>query len=342
MIKIVGSNYCYQGEKLASPEIIRVMDHHYNEELLCYPIKTLLDNSVCNPRDHLVVFDHVLQHQDHLQDYQLLCLPIFVVNACEEFNSYRLDPDWNMRSCTFNFMINKVRLHREFLLLLIEHFALTDYSYTLCWKQASVRRENLIRYTHNEFYQQLIRTTKVHIPTRQFLLGSETLLDRGLRYHHITNVHNYQQFLQKQVFEPSCISVITEPAFFERETIITEKTIMAIWAGTLPIWVGGWRIPDYMRSRGFDVFDDIVDHSYQDLADPFDRCYSAIERNLDLFHARNRVYDLIDAVRPRLKHNLDLLKQNCFRQEIAKNLGSYPAEIAKMLQEPGPIGVDTV
>jgi len=115
---------------------------------------------------------------------------------------------------------------------------------------------------------------------------------------------------------------------------------MAIWGGTIPIWVGGWRIADYLRDQGFDVFDDIVDHSYQNLDDPFDRCYSAVERNLDLFRDLGRVQNLIPTLRPRLQHNLDLLKQNCFRQEIVKNLPAYTTDIVKMLQEPLPIGID--
>jgi hypothetical protein len=93
---------------------------------------------------------------------------------------------------------------------------------------------------------------------------------------------------------------------------------MAIYGGTVPIWVGGWRIADYMRDQGYDVFDDIVDHSYQTLTDPAQRVQQAIVRNIDLL--KNGTTPTVD----RLKHNLDLLKENNFQQQVNSLIGTYP------------------
>lgn len=313
MIQFVGSNYRYQGEKLSRPEIICVWDHHYNEETQSYPVHDLLGNSVCNPHDHIVVFDHVLVHEDQLTEYNLVCLPLFLSRTCQQFINQHITINWANKNVCFNFMINKPRLHREFLLVLLEHFKLTDYNYTLCWQEVTVSRVV-------EKYQEIFTNTKINIKPKQFLLGQENLLTRGLQYKHITNSENYQQFLQKNIFEPSCISLITEPAFYERETIITEKTIMAIYSGTIPIWVGGWKIPDYMRNLGFDVFDDLVDHSYQSLDNPWDRCFYAIQQNLGLLNNKDQLVNFIKTNAARFQHNLDLLKTNCFKQEVSRIL----------------------
>ena len=72
-----------------------------------------------------------------------------------------------------------------------------------------------------------------------------------------------------------------------------------------------------MREQGFDVFDDIVDHSYQNLLDPYDRVYAAVDRNLSLLQDFNRASEFIANNQDRLQHNLDLVKTNKFQEQCA-------------------------
>ena len=141
-----------------------------------------------------------------------------------------------------------------------------------------------------------------------------------------------RQLLQRQVFEPTCVSLITEPCYLEREIMITEKTILAIYAGTLPIWAGGWRLPDAMRDLGFDVFDDIVDHSYSTLADPVARLDQALIKNQRLLTNFDLVRDFIAANQQRLQHNVDLVEQNVFLDLVKKQVQHMPKlrEIAEL------------
>jgi hypothetical protein len=307
------------------------VDHHYNEELHEFPVKKLLENSV-DPYAHTVIFDHVLQHDDELKEYNLICLPILMANYTNQFIQQRIVTDWSHKYRTFNFMINKIRFHRTFLLMLLQMFDLRDCEYTLCWKHTDVNQNAMIRETDNIAYQKIILSTDITTAPRQYLFGTERLLDQGLQYGSITNPEVYERFLQEKVFEPTCISLITEPAFFERETIITEKTIMAIYGGTIPIWVGGWRIADYMRDQGFDVFDDIVDHSYQDLTDPWDRCYYAIERNVNLLRDFDTVQKFVYNNKHRLQANLELLESNTFINNIQQIVKQQPEKIKKELE----------
>jgi hypothetical protein len=218
------------------------------------------------------------------------------------------------------------------MLMLLEMFDLRDCEYTLCWKHTDVNQNAMIRETENIAYQKIILSTDITTEPRQYLFGTERLLDQGLQYGSITNPEVYERFLQKKVFEPTCISLITEPAFFERETIITEKTIMAIYGGTIPVWVGGWRIADYMRDQGFDVFDDIVDHSYQDMPDPWDRCYYAIERNLHLLRDFDTVQKFVYNNKHRLQANLKLLESNTFINNIQQIVKQQPEKVKKELE----------
>lgn len=311
MIDVVGSTYCYQGEQLVSPEIIVVKDHHYNEEQQCFPIEQLLENSVCNPREHTVIFDHVLQHNDVLKDYKLVSFPSFLARENTEFIQQNIQPDRFNKTATFNFMINKPRPHRVRLLEMIEEFELTDYCYSLAWQTNTVN----------------------NIPVTDYRFGPEVVMERGIRNGSFRNAHTYQDLLQKTVFEPTCVSLITEPAYYERETIITEKTIMAMYAGTIPVWVGGWRIPDYLKQAGFDTFDDIVDHSYQDLADPADRSRQAIVLNQDLLRYFEVTKRINWECRDRLKKNIELLETNYFRNKCLTIIDQHSGPVQHVLQQ---------
>ena len=331
MITFLGSTYQYQGERLTSSEIIYIFDHHYNEELHEFPVKRLLENST-NPYAHTIVFDHVLQHDDVLKDYNLVCLPVLMAKYTNQFIQQQIIPNWTHKYQTFNFIINKKRLHRTFMLMLLDMFDLHDCEYTLCWKHTDIDKNAMIRETNNIAYQKIILSSKITTTPRQYLFGTEKSLDQGLKYGSITNPEVYQRFLQQAVFEPTCVSLITEPAFFERETIITEKTIMAIYGGTVPIWVGGWRIADYLRDQGFDVFDDIVDHSYQDMPDPWDRCYYAIEKNINLLKDFDTVQKFVYNNKHRFQANLDLLNTNIFVNNTQQILNRQSTKVKTDLE----------
>lgn len=144
------------------------------------------------------------------------------------------------------------------------------------------------------------------------------------------NALTYNKLLQHTVFEPTCVSLITEPAYYEKETIVTEKTLMALYAGTIPIWVGGWRIADYMASMGFDVFDHVVDHSYQTELDPVRRCDLAVELNLGLLTNFKLARGHLDSAR--LQHNFDLLQQNVFLEDVLKKTNARP-ELKSMVAQ---------
>jgi len=291
MLKIHGPTYRYTGEILDRPELILVVDHHYDEENQCDHVAHLLTASTCT---HTVCFDHVL-HQE-LFDFECHYFPTLLARECLEFDRQKIQPNWQHKSHAFNFIINKPRPHRLKLLQMINELELTNYSHSLCWNQSTVSS----------------------ISTTDYRIGDEIVMEKGFRNGSYPNAQTYQYLLQQSVFESSSISLITEPAYYERETIVTEKTLMAIYGGTVPIWVGGWRIADYMRNLGFDVFDDIVDHSYQQLSDPEQRCCRAVLDNLHLLQVPIKVNQI------RLQHNLNLLGTNPWLTQVNSLIETYP------------------
>jgi hypothetical protein len=277
-----------------------------------------------------------MNHQDQLQDYNLVCLPFFMTFQVENFKQQNIHCDWSNKTKTFNFMINKPRLNREFLIFLIEHFQLENFAHTLAWKSLDFGRKFLKTHTNNALYHKIIDQHSIGILPTNFNVGSENHLERGIQMGQLGNAQIYQQLLQKNIFEPACVSLITEPAFFQRETIHTEKTIMAMYGGTIPIWIGGWKLAEYWKNLGFDVFEDIVDHSYQDLEDPFDRCYFAIERNLDLLRNFDLARMHIEKNQHRLQHNFQLLQKNIFLADCLKKINTFEESIQKEIKSDCP------
>ena len=290
---LINSLYRYQGERLQEPAVIFVVDHHYDEATKTWPLQQLLENSICDPYSHTLLFDMHL-HDDIFVKYNPLCIPFFCATTVKEFQKENIIPNWTNKTKTFNFMINKPRLHRIRLLELVEQLNLTNYTYSLPWQE-------------NPF---------TSLPVTNYMIGTETQMTQGIRSGSIRNSQNYKQLLQKTVFEPSCISLITEPTYIEKEALITEKTIMSIYGGNIPIWVGGWRCADSMQRLGFDVFDDIVDHSYQTLEDPLQRVRNSITLNKKLLSN----FEITTSIIKRLQHNLDLITSGVFEKEVEKQL----------------------
>ena len=290
MIELQGPTYKYDGERLAKPEIIFVNDHCYDEEDQCFHLKKLLDNSICDPKLHTVIFDHIL-HDDALAEYNLIYFPIFMASECQEFIEQDIDPSWGRKSRIFNFSINKPRIHRKFLLQEIERLGLTSYRHSLPWKHNPI---NSIKVTDLKF-------------------GPEVEEEFGIKNGSFRNAETYDKLLKTR-FQDTCISIITEPCFYEKEALITEKTLMAFMASTIPIWFGGWKNAQSLAKLGFDVFEDIVDHSYETLEDPYERCTQSLERNLHLFDL-DKMTKIIADNQHRLQYNRDMLMSNPFLQE---------------------------
>lgn len=304
MIRILGPTYRYTGERIHN-EIVYIDDHCYDEHTGSFPVEQLLIN---NPGDHLLVFDH-LGHDDVLAEYPHVILPVYLAAEVEEFKRQKIQPNWSNKTHCFNFMINKPRLNRTRLLQYVEQHALTSRLHTLPWR-------------HSDY---------ASIPVTDFRIGEEVVLDQGVKNRHYPNALTYQLLLQQGVFEPTCVSLITEPCYLEREVMITEKTVMAMYAGTLPVWIGGWRLPDAMRDLGFDVFDDIVDHSYSTLANADDRLDQALKLNHHLLTDLDLVRDFLVQNHQRLQHNVDLLEQNVFLGLVQKQVQQRP-ELAAIAQ----------
>jgi hypothetical protein len=83
------------------------------------------------------------------------------------------------------------------------------------------------------------------------------------------------------IYGSTAVNIVTETQFFEHTGIVTEKTLHAVLAEQVPVIIGHKGIVEHCRQMGLDMFDDLVNNSY-DTIDGEARVYAAIELNRDL------------------------------------------------------------
>lgn len=114
--------------------------------------------------------------------------------------------------------------------------------------------------------------------------------------------------LHPKIYDNTLINLVTETMYYPEyneidESFITEKTWKVFTAGQIPVIIGPKFIVKRLRDYGFDMFDDIVDHSYDNLDDS-ERLFKAIE-SMQRVMATNNISSL----------NLKTLKRRMYNRK---------------------------
>lgn len=121
------------------------------------------------------------------------------------------------------------------------------------------------------------------------------------------NVFNFENKL-RCYYQNTFVDIIAETSFTERSFLVTEKTLNSIYGCSFPLFITSPGFVNFLRKMGFDMFDDIIDHSYDDIIDPIDRAYSAIILNLDLLKDCENTKKLWIKNQHRFLKNVDFAK----------------------------------
>ena len=95
----------------------------------------------------------------------------------------------------------------------------------------------------------------------------------------VTNEENFLKLIN--VYNNTDVNIVTESIYRFYPGIITEKSIFAWLSLQVVILVGYPGIVAHVRRLGFDMFDDVVDHSYDSLPNK-SRVEAAIDLNRDI------------------------------------------------------------
>jgi hypothetical protein len=93
---------------------------------------------------------------------------------------------------------------------------------------------------------------------------------------------NFDNFLKLDyIYGSAKVNIVTETEYQPPTGIVTEKTLYAFAAEQIPIIIGHQGIVAQCQAMGFDMFDDLVDVSYDQMPNEI-RAQRAIELNRDL------------------------------------------------------------
>lgn len=102
-------------------------------------------------------------------------------------------------------------------------------------------------------------------------------------YRGTENDENFIRLLP--VYGSAAVNIVTETQYDHRPGVICEKTLFAMVAKQVPILIGYQGIVADCKDMGFDMFEDVVDTSY-DLLPNDQRVEQAILRNQDLIQGK--------------------------------------------------------
>jgi hypothetical protein len=253
-------------------------------------------------RSDITVITEFFHHLPQLGSFHTLCYPLWLYYVIKGFKTIAVRDQFETLSC-FNFMIYKRRDFRLLSLKAIEKFGLrTDY------------------YTANVMDGEFCHKPRVF---------GDTI------YSEYNFCKDYTQFLATNVFDPTAVSLIIEPIepAWQDRIAYTEKSLYPVLSCTFPIWLGGRLQAQGWKELGFDTFDDVIDHSYQQAETSQQRMELAIERNLRILTDLDLARKLREQHMSRLLENRSRLLGQSIRPYLDQIKNSSPSHIQIIIEE---------
>jgi hypothetical protein len=148
--------------------------------------------------------------------------------------------------------------------------------------------------------QGFIKTKKLNLSTdiNQVDQIYQTSLD---------NAKNFDINLRK-IYQNHFIEIVSETLFNKPTVGISEKFLNSIYGYVFPIVIGGQGVVKCLSNLGFDMFDDIIDQSYDSIVDPLDRLCAAIDLNKSLLTDTQKIKTLWKENQHRFDKNIKFAK----------------------------------
>ena len=147
----------------------------------------------------------------------------------------------------------------------------------------------------------------------KLLTSTDLLTDSHNIYEKLDN-DNATNFKNKlsEYYKNTFVEIISETSYTEKCYNLTEKTLNSIYGCSFPILLCSKGSVDFLRSMGLDMFDDIVDHSYDAIDDPAERLEAAIIDNAELLTNNKRTKDLWVQNKTRFENNVDFCRERLY------------------------------
>jgi hypothetical protein len=208
----------------------------------------------------------------NLNVYSLDFLVMFIANHMVEFGEPKFIED---KAGDFFMCHNRgPKPHRYGLLCMLKKHGILDYvdwSLILGWYRKNERKHNKdsIFYEpvfNNEdfgFYKSEIEYFgDIDIKKSKFEENKTWFDDKNNAPIEWKNIYEYQ------TYENSYVNIVTESCYIDKDVHITEKSMKPFYFYQFPLFLSSYQHVKFLKERfGFDMFDDILDHSYDNEPD---------------------------------------------------------------------------
>lgn len=120
-------------------------------------------------------------------------------------------------------------------------------------------------------------------------------------------------------FFEAYINIVTETFFDIEKQMLSEKSFKPIVTGQLFILLASPGAVNFLRELGIDVFDDIIDHSYDAILDNRTRFFKVLAE-IDRV-AQLDISSIYNQIKERLQHNSEYFLSQEFRNQFTLNFG---------------------
>lgn len=129
----------------------------------------------------------------------------------------------------------------------------------------------------------------------------------------VDDVDNFDLRL-RFLYQDHFVEIVSQTLFNRKIFGVDEKFLNSVYGSVFPILVAGAGCVTWLRNFGFDMFDDVVDHSYDLIQDPLDRLCAAVDLNRELLTNRSRTQDLWLQNQTRFANNINFAKTTMYEK----------------------------
>jgi hypothetical protein len=154
------------------------------------------------------------------------------------------------------------------------------------------------------------------LKSKDFNLLDIPPFDRTTPYYKI--VDNYHEVLVS-CYENVAVEIITGTMFFENTPVLSEKEWQSVYGKNFPIYINGVGVVRELKKLfDLDLFDDIIDHSYDEVEDHFERMATAINNNEKLLDGSTNIKELWSDNKKRFDNNCEKLDAMFFDKNFQR------------------------
>jgi len=290
--------------------------------------KLLIELANKFPNTNFIIFTSLekLEREINVPNIQIIPWGGDLTNQALEYPSLEPVLDKNFDSSKTFISLNRHARQHRLILLSYLFGAGYDTSGDISYLHQDDRDDllSIVPWVFDELTHKIIRE-KILTGFKQIYNNKTLITDEFAIYETLGENNNFDNFNNRlrHRYKDSFVEIVTESSFSAPSFLVTEKTLHSIYGCNFPIILSGVGCVQHLRDIGFDMFDDIIDHSYDLIDNPFDRIVAAVENNRQLLLDSDYVKNLWKINKQRFKKNIILAQTDLYNWYQSRTISEF-------------------